>query len=124
MAAIRSLAAAGGLHVEDAQAGAMVVDLDVLGGGSPLRVVTRVSNRLVSNIAFLGDARPKGDKAAYLRRMLELNRAADIARLALDTDGDVALLYEVSEVGPDLFDRVREQFGQLLWGVLALERGG
>ena len=35
--------------------------------------------------------------AEALSRMLELNRAAD-----------VALLYEVPEVGPDLFSRVRE----------------
>ena len=58
-----------------------------------------------------------------MRRLLELNRAADVARLGLDADGDVALLYEVPEVGPDLFSRVREQFGRLLVGLVALEAG-
>jgi hypothetical protein len=83
-----------------------------------------VNDHLVSIIASLGDAKPKGDKSAYLRRMLELNRAADVARLALDLDGDVALLYEVPEVGPELFSRVREQFGRLLLGLVTLEGGG
>ena len=123
-AAIRSLAAEGGLPVRESGPGALVVELAPLGAGAPLRLVTRVTERLVSIIAFLGDAKPKGNKSAYMRRMLELNRAADVARLGLDADGDVALLYEVPEVRPDLFSRVREQFGRLLAGVLTLERGG
>jgi hypothetical protein len=123
-AAIRRLAAEGGLRVREAEAGAFIVELDPLGTGAPLAVVTRVTDHLVSLIAYLGDAKPKGDRSGYMRRMLELNRSADIARMALDADGDVALLYEVPGVEPDLFDRVREQFGQLLVGLVTLERGG
>jgi hypothetical protein len=123
-AALRSLAAAGGLPVRDVGPGALVVALQPEGAGVTLQVVARVSDRLVSLVAYLGDAKPKGNKSAYMHRMLELNRAADVARLGLDADGDVALLYEVPEVGPDLLDRVREQFGRLLAGVLALEGGG
>jgi len=122
-AALRSLAAAGGLPVREVGPGALVVALEPEGAGTPLQVVARVSERLVSLVAYLGDTKPKGNRSAYLRRMLELNRAADVARLGLDADGDVALLYEVPEVGPDLLDRVREQFGRLLAGVLALEGG-
>ena len=124
VAALRDLAVAGGLAVREVGPGALVVALDPLGAGTPLQVVARVSEHLVSLIAYLGGARPKGNKGAYLRRMLELNRDADVARAGLDADGDVALLYEVPEVAPDLLDRVREQFGRLLLGVLALERGG
>ena len=123
-AAIRRLAAEGGLPVREREGGAFVVELDPLGAGAPLRLVTRVSDRLVSIIAYLGDAKPKGNKSAYMRRMLELNRAADVASLGLDADGDVALMYEVPEVGPDLFSRVREQFGLLLVGLVALKGGG
>ena len=122
-AAIRRLAAEGGLPVHERETGALVVELD-LGTGTPFKLVTRVSDRLVSIIAYLGDAKPKGNKSAYMHRMLELNRAANVARLALDADGDVALLYEVPEVGPDLFSRVRAQFGLLLIGLLAFETGG
>ena len=95
-----------------------------MGADSPLQVVARAGEHLVSLVAFLGGAKPNGNKSAYLRRMLELNRAADVARAGLDDDGDVALLYEVPAIAPDLFDRVREQFGKLLGGVVALERGG
>ncbi len=119
-AALRDLAAAGGLPVRESWTEALVVELDV---GTPLQVVGRVGEHVVSLIAFLGDAKPKGNRSAYLRRLLELNRAADVARLALDGDGNVALLYEVPEVAPDLFDRVREQFGMLHAGVIDLERG-
>jgi WD40 repeat protein len=123
LAAIRRFAAEGGLPVHEREAGALVVELDLVGAGAPLRVVVRVSEHLVSLIAYLGDTKPKGNKGAYMRRMLELNRAANVARLGLDADGDVALLYEVPEVPPDLFDRVREQFGLLLAGLVDLERG-
>ena len=123
-AAIRAVAGAAGLPIEEGGTGALIVDLDPLGVGARLRLVVRVNDHLVSIIGFLGDAKPKGNRTAYLRRMLELNRAADVARLALDGDGDVALLYEVPEVLPDLFDRVRDQFGPLLVGLVALEHGG
>jgi hypothetical protein len=122
-AALRDLAAAAGLPVREVGPGAVVVALEPEGAGTPLQVVARVGEHLVSLVAYLGGAKPKGNKGAYLRRMLELNRAADVARAGLDGDGEVALLYEVPEVAPDLLARVREQFGVLLAGVLALERG-
>jgi WD40 repeat protein len=123
-AALRGLAAGAGLPIREVGPGALVVVLDPLGAGTPLQVVARVGEHLVSLVAYLGGAKPAGNKGAYLRRLLELNRAADVARAGLDGDGEVALLYEVPGVAPELFDRVRDQFGRLLVDVLALERGG
>jgi WD40 repeat protein len=122
-AALRALAGAGGLAIRERDSGLVVVDLPLAGLGRPLALLIRVSERLVSAVAFLGDVKPKGNKGAYMRRLLELNRAADVARLGLDNDGDVALLYEVPDVDPGLFDRVREQFGSLLAALVALEQG-
>ena len=123
-AAIRDLAARRGLVTREAGSGTLVVGLQLQGTAIELRLAIQVSEGLISFIASFGDLRPKGNKGVYMRRMLELNRSADVARVALDTDGNVALLYEVPEVGPELLDQIGEQFGPLLAGLTVLERGG
>ncbi len=123
MAAFRGFVAAAGLPLRDVGPGVVVMELRGLGGAMPLRVVTQVTERVVSLVASLADARPRGNKGSYMRRLLEMNRFADVARAGLDSDGHVTLVYETPEVDAGLLERVRDQFGGLLEGVIGLEQG-
>ncbi len=42
----------------------------------------------------------------------------------MDGDGELALLYEVPQLFPDLLEEAKAQLALLLAGVLALELGG
>ncbi len=123
LAAIRAVAAADGLPVREIGPAVLGVEIDPFGTGLPLTLVIRANERVVSLVAYLPGSRPKGDQHDALHGLLELNRAADVARVGLDTDGDVALLYEVPDVDRDLFTRLREQFAALLVGVVHLGLG-
>ena len=83
-------------------------------------MVIRPREPVISCIVYFADVKPKGAKKKYMRGMLELNRAANVAKVGLDGDGDVALMYEVPQVFPDLLEKVRAQMGMLLLGVVAL----
>lgn len=122
MAAFRGLVAAAELPLRDVGPGVVVMELRGLGGAMPLRVVTQVTERVVSLVGSLADARPRGNKGSYMRRLLEMNRFADVARVGLDSDGHVTLVYETPEVDAGLLERVRDQFGGLLEGVIGLEQ--
>jgi hypothetical protein len=76
-----------------------------------------------SSISFVGftPLTPKGDKASFLHNLLELNRVASVAKIGLDQDHDVALLYDVPRLYPHLIEDVEQQFGLLLLGLLGLE---
>jgi hypothetical protein len=92
-------------------------------GGQTLKVTVRAFRQVVSCIAYLGGAKPTGDKRAYMTRLLELNRAANVAKVGLDKDDDAALMYEVPCVFPGLISMMQEQFSLLLIGVIALHAG-
>jgi hypothetical protein len=92
-------------------------------GGQTLKVTVRAFRQVVSCIAYLGGAKPTGDKKAYMTRLLELNRAANVAKVGLDKDDDAALMYEVPCVFPGLISMMQEQFSLLLIGVIALHAG-
>ena len=123
MAAFRAAAAAAPLLLRDVGPGVVITELYGLGSANPLKVVTQVSERVVSLVASLEDARPHGNRGAYMRRLLDMNRLAEVARVGLDAGDHVTLVYEVPEVDSGLLDRVREQFGALLEGVIRLEQG-
>ncbi len=91
----------------------------------PIKLVFRPRKTAVSFIVFLGDTKPKGDKKKCMWRLLELNRMVNVAKVSLDKDGDVALLYELPVVTPDALQKVSEQMTRLLAGVLTavLESG-
>ena len=121
LAAIRSLADRSGLSVSDVGRASCWIGLTA--GGHPLAVAVRVGERVISIVAPLGGANPKGNRRSYLQRLLELNWEADVGRIGLGMDGEAALLYEVPEVDEGLLDRVAEQFGLLLAGIIRLAEG-
>jgi WD40 repeat protein len=109
-------------------AGIFVVDIsgsEVTGFGyrftlPKAELVIRVLGPAISCVARPGMG-PKGDKKKYMRRLLELNQAVKIAKVGLDGDDKVVLLYEVPEVVPDMLKNAIGQLGGLLAGVAALE---
>jgi hypothetical protein len=64
----------------------------------------------------LGGVRPKSEDK--LGQLLTLNRTADVAKCGLDSDGDVALLYEVPALYDGLLDHLVSQFTPLLMGAI------
>ena len=103
--------------------GACWISLGLPGIAEPLDVGARPGEHVLSVIAYLRGTKPRGNQGAYMRRLLELSRDADVARIGLDGDGDVSLIYEVPEVHPGLLDRVGTQFSLLIAGLVELERG-
>lgn len=71
-----------------------------------------VNRRVISLVVTLQGVKPGGDRQK-LRALLELNRAADVAKIGLDAHGNVTLLYEVPGLVPGLMERVRTQFASL-----------
>ena len=92
-------------------------------GGVDFKVMALLREPCISFVLALGDTRPKGDKKKYMRGLLELNRSANVAKVGLDSDGDVTLLYEVPQLFPDLLEKAKAQLGLLLVGLVALEAG-
>lgn len=91
------------------------VDLGIGEGPRPLSV--HASARVISLIMARPGIRPGGD-LKKLEQLLELNRAVNVAKLGLDSSGDVGLLYEVPRPVPDLVDRMKEQFTILIYGLI------
>ncbi|MGD2154270.1 MAG: hypothetical protein PVG79_13450 [Gemmatimonadales bacterium] len=91
--------------------------------GTDLDVLIRTGDHAVSVILPMGGVKPVGDKKRYLDHLLDLNRVANVAKVGIDGDGDVALLYELPELLPDTIESVKGQFFTLLAGVLTLHTG-
>ena len=77
-------------------------------------MILQGSSTVATFVAYFSDLMPTGDKVAVMRNMLELSRTVDVARLAIDSDGDVALLYEVPAIDADTLGQVEAQFTLLL----------
>jgi hypothetical protein len=58
---------------------------------------------------------------ARLHGLLALNLISDVARIAIDPDGDIALLYQIPSVQAGLFEHVDQQFATLAAGLHALD---
>lgn len=120
--AIRRSAEERGFTVTTAGDENLLLEMPIMGAESPpLKVVGFLTERVTSLVAGFGDLQPKGDKVQYMRRLLELSRIADVAKIGLDSTGDVSLMYEVPKVTPDLLGDVIVQFLPLTLGLLALE---
>lgn len=68
--------------------------------------------------------RPRGNEQRYLTRLLEFNRLADVAKVVLDEDGDVALVYEVPRLSPALVRHAGEQVSRLWASAVQMHSGG
>jgi hypothetical protein len=82
----------------------------------PLAV--HMNRRVISLMVSLEDVRPGGDKGK-LERLLELNRDVDVAKVGLNSQGDVTLLYEVPQVVPELAEHAPAQLRTLYTRVRA-----
>jgi hypothetical protein len=100
------------------------LDLSALGELDlpPIKVNIRTTERVISFIAFFGDERP-GHDLKYLTTLLELNRAANVAKAAIDKDGDVGILYEVPAILPTTMEEMRTQMSLVLLGIVAFRAG-
>lgn len=111
-----------GLSWSQPQDDSFVFKLDF--ANTDLDVLIRTGEHCITIVLPMGGVKPTGDKKKYLSHLLDLNRVANVAKLGIDGDGDVALLYELPELLPGTIDNVREQFVTLLAGVLAMHAGG
>jgi len=119
---VEAMFKAGGLEWSQPQDDSFVFKLDF--AGTSLDVLIRTGDHAVSVILPMGGVKPVGDKKKYLGQLLDLNRVADVAKIGIDGDGDVALLYELPELLPDTIEKVKGQFLTLLAGVLTMHAGG
>ena len=83
--------------------------------GNDLNCLVRPLPTCLSFIVGLGGIRPGGEQK--LGRLLALNRT-DVAKVGLDPDGDVVLLYEVPALYDGLLDHLVSQFTPLLLGAM------
>jgi hypothetical protein len=119
---VETMFAGAGLDWSKPQDDSYVFKLDF--ASTDLDVLIRTGEHAISVILPMGGVKPIGDKKKYLSHLLDLNRVANVAKVGIDSDGDVALLYELPELLPDTIEKVREQFVTLLAGVLAMHAGG
>jgi hypothetical protein len=111
-----------GLQWSQPQDDSFVFKLDF--ASTDLDVLIRTGEHCITIVLPMGGVKPVGDKKKYLSHLLDLNRVANVAKVGIDGDGDVALLYELPVLLPDTIANVREQFVTLLAGVLAMHAGG
>jgi hypothetical protein len=93
----------------------LAFDLHVAGG--PVELRASRTQQAISLTAQLDGARQPARSRRWLRRLLELNREVEVAKLALDDRGRLVLLYQVPEVFPGLFQHLQDQFNGLLAGL-------
>jgi hypothetical protein len=98
--------------------GRLVAELKI--EDAALKMGILFNDQALSFTLGLGDVSPHGNKGQYMNHMLQLNHAATVAKVGLDSDSDVILLYEVPGVYPTLVEDVKEQFPVLLVGVMAI----
>ncbi|MEX2210524.1 MAG: toll/interleukin-1 receptor domain-containing protein [Gaiellaceae bacterium] len=91
------------------------LDLGIGEGARPVSL--HVSSRVISVIQPRPGKKP-GDDVNKLTQLLELNRAVNVAKVGLDSSGDVGLLYELPAPVPDVVDRLKEQFSILIFGLI------
>jgi hypothetical protein len=91
------------------------LDLGIGEGARPVSV--HVSGKVISIIQPRPGSRP-GDDLKKLTGLLELNRAVNVAKVGLDSQGDVGMLYELPQPVPDLVPRLKEQFSILVFGLI------
>jgi hypothetical protein len=94
--------------------GLYTFDLELGEGPRPLSLYADAG---VVSLIMPWPATPRGD-LDKLTQLLELNRAVNVAKVGLDSSGEVRLLYEVPGPVPDLAARLKEQFTILVYGLI------
>jgi hypothetical protein len=92
-------------------------------GDAEIDLLARFHERAVSFIVYLPGLQPRGDKEAYLERVLKLNADANVAKIGIDDDGDLAILYEIPGFSKGMFREVATQLQMLFKGVLEVHAG-
>ena len=92
-------------------------------GDMDIDLLARFHERAISFIVYLPGLQPRGDEEAYLGRLLELNADANVAKIGIDNDGDLAILYEIPGFSPGLFKEVAHQLKMLFQEVLEVHAG-
>ncbi len=108
-------ATAAGFAVTRTDSGAQLVEVKI--ADVPLKVVAKHQPFVSSFIVSFGDIKPKGSKKKFLQNLLGLNQRINVARTGLDSDSDVAILFETPVIAPDLFDRLVATLGITLVGL-------
>ncbi|MEX2644840.1 MAG: toll/interleukin-1 receptor domain-containing protein [Gaiellaceae bacterium] len=94
--------------------GLYTFDLELGEGPRPLSLYADAG---VVSLITPWPARPGGD-LNKLTQLLELNRAVNVAKVGLDSSGEVRMLYEVPGPVPDLAARLKEQLTILVYGLI------
>jgi hypothetical protein len=113
---LKDLLSQAGLPCRERGPGVLSTSLRLI---AELECSVRVLPTCISLILYLGGIQPK--KEDKLGRLLTLNRSADVAKCGLDSDGDVALLYEVPALYDGLLDHLISQFTPLLMGAVVVK---
>jgi len=92
-------------------------------GDQEIDLLVRFHERAISFIVYLPGMQPRGNKEEYLESLLELNANADVAKVGIDNDGDLAILYEIPGFSPGMFSEVANQLKMLFQGVLEVHAG-
>jgi len=87
-------------------------------GDMEIDLLVRFHEHAISFIIYLPGLQPRGDKEEYLEYLLELNARAEVAKVGIDNDGDLAILYEIPGFSPGMFQEVANQLKMLFQGVL------
>lgn len=94
--------------------GLYTFDLELGEGPRPLSLYADAG---VVSLITPWPAKPGGD-LDKLTQLLELNRAVNVAKVGLDSSGEVRMLYEVPGPVPDLAARLKEQLTILVYGLI------
>ena len=105
------LTAAGATPVEE---GIYAFDLELGEGPRPLKLF---ADSGVISLIMPWPESPGGD-LRKLGQLLELNRAVNVAKVGLDQQGQLRMLYETPRPVPDLVARLKEQFTVLVYGLI------
>jgi tetratricopeptide (TPR) repeat protein len=83
-------------------------------GLTGLNVLAICKGSAISFIASFGDMRPARGNLRFYRRVTEINMELDVWKIALDSDDDVAFLYELPALDEDTFERMTDGLDQHL----------
>lgn len=83
-------------------------------GLANLTVLAICKGSAVSFVAILGDMRPARGNLRFYRRVAEINMELEVWKIALDSDDDVAFLYELPSLDEDAFERMTDGLDQYL----------
>lgn len=81
-------------------------------GKLDLRVVAYCNANRISFVASMRDMRPRRGNLRYYRRMAEINMKMDVCKVALDSDDNVAFMYELPELSKETFRQMVQRMDE------------